>query len=147
VVYRFVIRATTLLAGLGAALVLASPIRAAAPNYILVTGPGLTHPILLSNWNENLALLLAVGGARRAIGITAERLEERPRLDLAEFWGWSGLPRPTRASKTPDHGHFYPAHGRQLAVIVLMVNGDTLPRLAPPTVLRILARHGIPLRL
>jgi hypothetical protein len=140
-------RAIVVATVLAVALVVAAPAGAAAPNYILVTGPGLARPVLLATWSENHALLLAVAGAPRARGVAAQHLAARPRLDLAAFWGWSGLPRPTRASKTPDHGRFYPARGRQPAVIVLMVNGERFPRLVPSSVLRILARHGIPLRL
>lgn len=36
-----------------AALALATPAAAAAPNYILVRGPGLKRPVLLDDWWEN----------------------------------------------------------------------------------------------
>jgi hypothetical protein len=42
-------RALLLFAALAVALVLAAPAEAAAPNYILVSGPGLRQPVLLAN--------------------------------------------------------------------------------------------------
>jgi hypothetical protein len=130
-----------------ASLLAAAPAHAAAPNYILVSGPGIRHPILLGNWDENLELLGALVDARVAKGSAVRHLARRPRFDLAEFWGWSGLPRPTRASQASQHGWLYPAHGAKPAVIVLMVNGTRVPRLLPPRVREILTRHHVPLRL
>jgi hypothetical protein len=134
------------LAGLAAALVVAGPAQAAAPNYILVSGPGLPRPVLLANWNENLALLVGVANAPRATGAAVRGLARRPRFDLAEFWGWSGLPPPTTPDGANQHGWFYPAHGSKPPVIVLMANGSNVARLAPPPVLRIFVRHHIPTR-
>jgi hypothetical protein len=137
-----------LIVGFATALVLAQPVRAAAPNYIRVSGPGLARPVLLADWSENLVLFLALNDARKASGASLHRLARRPGLDLAEFWGWSGLPRPATATKTEYHQRFYPAHGRQPAISVRVVNGITSPPcLVPPAVLRIFARHRIPLRL
>jgi hypothetical protein len=130
-----------------AILVLASPAQAAAPNYIIVSGSGLARPVLLSNWKENLVLLLAVANAPRARGIAIRGLAHRPRLDLAEFWAWSGRTRPTTATNANQHGQFYPARGSRPQVIVMTANGVTVPRLAPASLLKILARHGIPTRL
>jgi hypothetical protein len=130
-----------------ASLLTAAPAHAAAPNYILVSGPGIRHPILLGNWDENLALLGALVDARIAKGSAVRQLARRPRFDLAEFWGWSGLPRPARPSEANQHGWLYPAHGAKPAVIVLMVNGTRVPRLLPARVREILTRHHVPLRL
>lgn len=130
-----------------ASLLAAAPAHAAAPNYILVSGPGIRQPILLGNWDENLALLTALVDARTAKGSAVRHLARRPRFDLAEFWGWSGLPRPTRPSQANQHGWLYPAHGARPAVIVLMVNGTRVPRLLPVRVREILTRHHVPLRL
>jgi hypothetical protein len=129
------------------ALVLAAPAAAAAPNDILVSGPRIGHPVLLANWDENLRLLLAVANAPRARGAAAAGLAARPRLDLAEFWAWSGRPKPTSAKLASQHGSLYPAQGARPAVIVLTVRGVAVPRLVPPAAGRIFARHGIPLRL
>ena len=142
---RVVRRGTTLLAVV-AALALSGPASAAAPNYILVSGPGLSRPILLGDWKENLDLLAAVANAPRARGASVRGLASRPRFDLAEFWGWSGNARPTRPRDANQHGTFYPARGSKPAVVVLMVDGSRVPRLAPTAALRILARHGVPTR-
>jgi hypothetical protein len=134
-------------AALTAALVLASPGHASAPNYILVSGPGLKRPILLGNWSENGALLSALVDAPKAKRSVVLGLARRPRFDLAEFWGWGGRPRPTRPSRANQHGWFYPKHRSKPPVIVLRVNGENFPRLVPTTVLEILGRHHVPLGL
>lgn len=136
-----------LLTAVAVALLLPSSALAAAPNYILMTGPGLARPVLLPNWSENGALLSALVSAPRAKAIVVRGLVRRPRFGLAEFWGWGGKPRPTRPSQANQHGWFYPAHHGLPAVIDLTVNGIMVPRLAPDRALRILARHGIPTRL
>ena len=135
------------MAVLAAVLVLAPPVHAAAPNYILVSGAGLKRPIILGNWSENLALLSALVDAPRAKGTVVLALARRPRFDLAEFWGWGSLPRPTQPSQANQHGWFYPAHRSKPPVIVLMVNGYRFPRLVPAAVVKILVRHHVPLRL
>ena len=140
-------RAAALLAALAAALVLASPVHAAAPNYILVSGPGLRGPILMDDWSENAALLSALVNAARAKRSVVIGLARRPRFDLAEFWGWGGRPRPTRPSQANQHGWFYPKHRSKPPVIVVTVNGEKVPRLVPTTVLEILGRHHVPLSL
>jgi hypothetical protein len=137
----------SLLTALSVALVLASSAAAAAPNYILVSGPGLPRPVLMADWNENLALLSSLVEAPRASRGVVHRLAQRPRFQLAEFWGWGDQPRPTRPSQANQHGWFYPAHRRQPPVIKLMVDGAMVPRLAPAAALRIFARHRIPTRL
>jgi hypothetical protein len=141
-----VVRAAALVAALAAVLALAPPVYAAAPNYILVSGPGLKRPIILGNWGENRALLSALVNAPRAKGGVVLALARRPRFDLAEFWGWGSLPRPTRPSQANQHGWFYPAHGSKPPVIVLMVNGYRFPLFVPTPVIEILARHHVPLR-
>lgn len=140
-------RAVALGAALLSALATASSAQAAAPNYILVSGPGLARPVLLANWDENAALLLAVAGAPSAKGSAVRGLARRPRLDLAEFWGWQGLPRPTRPSQANQHGWFYPAHRGRPPLIAITVNGRSVPRLVPLKVLKIFKQHGIPIRL
>jgi hypothetical protein len=134
------------LAALATTATFASTASAAAPNYILVSGPGLTHPVLMAKWSENLRLLSAVANARKATGAAVRVLAQRPRLDLAEFWAWSGRPRPTRPNEANQHGWFYPAHASTQAVIELTVNGTAAPRFVPAVVLKILELHGIPTR-
>jgi hypothetical protein len=138
-------RAAPLLVALAMMLVVAAPAQAAAPNYILVSGPGITRPILMANWGENGKLLSALVDIPRAKG-TPHGLADRPRFDLAMFWGWGGRPRPTRPSQANQHGWFYPAHHSKPPIIVIRVNGDYFPRLVPARVLKIFAGHHIPLR-
>jgi hypothetical protein len=128
------------------ALALAAPASAAAPNYILVTGPGLERPALLGDWDENLALLSALADAPSANRAVVRRLARRARFRLAEFWAWGDRPPPTRASDAGQFGWFYPAHGRQPAVFRVMVDGTAAPRIAPSRALAILAGHGVPIR-
>jgi hypothetical protein len=80
-------RAVAALAALAVAgLVVAPPVEAAAPNYILVSCPGLKRPALLSNWSENHALLIALVDAPKAKARIVRGLARRPRCDVAEFW-------------------------------------------------------------
>jgi hypothetical protein len=120
---------------------------AAAPNYIFVSGPGLARPVLLSDWRENLALFHAAAVAPSPTAATVRGLRERPRLDLAHFWGWAQVPPPTKPRQANQHGKFWPAHGSQPAVILRATYGATGLRLATPKLLKILQRHGIPVRL
>ncbi len=129
-----------------AALVLAAPAAASAPNYILVSGPGLRHPVLLGNWKENLDFLLAVDNASVAAKKLTRSLAHRRRLDIAEFWGWGGYPAPTKPSEANQHGWFYPAHGSQVALIAITFEYSQVPRLVTARVLSILRRHGVPTR-
>jgi hypothetical protein len=125
-----------------AALALPAAARAAAPNYILVSGPGLARPIVLDDWNENLKLLLAVANAPT---VTVD-LRDRPSFDLAEFWAWADRPRPTRPRDANQHGSLYPAHGGSPAVITLTAGGRSAPRAVTAAVRSILVRRGVPLR-
>ncbi len=128
---------------LGAGVV-AVPAQAAAPRYILVSGPGLHRPATLGNWTENLAFVTSLLHARRP---TSGWQENRPRYDLALFWGVPTKPVPTRPNEANQHGSFYPATGGRRAVVKLRVSGKDFPRVATPETLRILARHGVPTHL
>jgi hypothetical protein len=123
----------------------ASSAQAAAPTYIIVSGPGLARPVLLKNWKENFELFQAAAVAPSASGAVIRALTHRSRLDLAHFWGWSGVPPPTSRRQANQHGQFYPAHGSQPAVIV--ITGNSGPQRATARLLEILAGHGIPTRL
>jgi hypothetical protein len=142
-----VARALALVGATAVALVLASTVEAAAPRYILLSGPGLARPVLLANWEENGTLLAALVNAPRARGETVRRLSKRPRLRLGLFWGSPEGRRPTRQSQANQKGWFYPTWRLQPAVIDLRVNGVRVPRIAPIRILRIFARHGVPTRL
>jgi hypothetical protein len=132
---------------LAAAVAFAAPAHAAAPNYILVSGPGLTQPVLLGDWNENLQFVVAIGQGRRAKGAALRGLARRPRYDLAEFWNWNFLPAPTDPREATQHAWFYPAHGRKPAIFKARIQGTRSLRIASAEALAILARHGVPTRL
>ena len=125
------------------AAAIAAPVAdAAAPRYILVSGPGLARPALLADWDENLRLLVSLVDAPRVSRPAARR----PVYDLALFWGVPAKAVPTRPRDTSQHGWFYPAAGSRPAVVDLVLNGERYPRVATPAALRILARHGVPVR-
>jgi hypothetical protein len=136
-----------ILAAAAVAAALVSTAEAAAPNYIYVRGPGLDRPVLLADWDENLDLFTAIVSSPVA-GKTATRgLARRPRLELAYFWAWGSRPRPTSGALANQHGSFWAATGTSRALIQLAPD-SSFPelRIASAKVLRILARHGIPVR-
>jgi hypothetical protein len=116
---------------------------AAAPRYILVSGPGLQHPVVLGDWNENLAFLVDFIPTRRP---SPGWRTDRPRYKLALFWGVPAQPVPNDPSKASQVGWFYPAVNGRRAVVVLLVSGRDGPRIASRKTLHILGRHGIPTR-
>ena len=134
----YVTRALVLIGCGAVAMALASGAGAAAPRYILVSGPGLEAPILLPDWGENLDLLVSMGNAPRIEPSTAG-LSGRRRLRLSLFWGWPESPIPTDPWDANQTGWFYPRTGSQPGVVELDV-----PRVAPTRAMRILARHGVP---
>lgn len=136
-------RALALAVAAVAALVLATTAGAAAPRYILVSGPGVSEPVLLGDWSENLELLTALVTARHADRATIRGLGARPRLRLGLFWGWPENPRPTSPAEANQTGWLYPAVGSNPAVIDLLVSGVRVPRIAPTGVVRILEGHGV----
>jgi hypothetical protein len=136
-------RVPVLLAAVGAAAVVAATAHAAAPRYILVSGPGLERPVLLDDWAENLVLLTALLPSRRP---TPGWRRGRLRYDLALFWGVPAEPVPTDPRQASQHAWFYPATRGRRAVFDILLSGQRLPRLATWRSLRILARHGVPTR-
>ena len=136
-------RALALAVAAVAALVLATTAGAAAPRYILVSGPGVSEPVLLGDWSENLELLTALVTAPHADRATIRGLGARPRLRLGLFWGWPENPRPTSPAEANQTGWLYPAVGSNPAVIDLLVSGVRVPRIAPTGVVRILEGHGV----
>ena len=127
-------------AAVAVAVALVPPAQAAAPRYVLVTGPGLTRPALLDDWTDNLRWLLAVANARRA----PLPRPASPRYDLALFWGVPKRPVPTRPQDASQHGWFYPRTAARRALVDLQVNGVRQTRLAPRALLRTLEEDGVP---
>ena len=137
-----------------AALCLTPSAGAAAPRIIMVTGESLAEPVFLSNHGENAELMLAFQQAAELEEgrlVDPKELRGRPYLELWLFWGdtrWAPYVREDRLSslrpeQANQYGRFYPAVGPRSAVMTLDVPGS---RKATPNLLRILARHRIPIR-
>jgi hypothetical protein len=141
---RIVVCVLTVVSIVLMAAVVAIDAHAAAPRYILVSGPGLQRPVVLGNWRENLAFLIGSLPGKRP---EPDWRTDRPRYDLALFWDLAAKPVPTDPRKTSQHGWFYPAFGSRGAVLKLMISGQDRPRVATREALRILARHDIPTRI
>jgi hypothetical protein len=133
----------TMLAVAASSLVLAGTSSAAAPRYIMVTGPGISKPILLADWSENLEVETAVLLAPRAE--RTHDLSRRSRLTLSLFWGW-GERRPQSPSEANQRGWLYPATRDRPALIALRVNGRSPLRDVTGRLERILQRHAVPTR-
>jgi hypothetical protein len=125
------------------AAVAAAPAGAAAPRYILVSGPGLERPVLLGDWGENLELVSALLPAKRP---GAGWRSGRTRYDLALFWGVPAKPVPTDPRYAAQHAWFFPAAFGRRAVFDILLGGRRFPRVATSMALQILARHGVPTR-
>jgi hypothetical protein len=137
-----------------AALWLAPAAGAAAPRIIMVTGPTLQKPVFLTDYLENLDLMIAFQRGREiAEGrvVDPKELRRRPYVELWLFWGedqWEpyvseGRLAELRREQANQSGRFYPAFGRRDAVMNLDVPGS---RKATAKLLNILARYGIPTR-
>lgn len=129
------------------AVVAGAPAGAAAPRAIAVHGPLLPAPVYLTDWEENLRLLLSVP---RDVHLPWSRVDRRPYLRLTLYWGegWQDEVREGRPDAAGQQGRFYPAVGdRPAAVIIFGREGDPVLRPVAPEGLAILAAHGVPVRL
>lgn len=133
---------------LGIALLLAlsvvsvPPVEAAAPQLLMVYGGGLTEPVILGDWDENLAFLLATSGS---IDVPTAELAGRPFHSLALFWGgeWSrymaegGSLATLRPEQANQQGasipHMAPARPfLSWTPLVALVGSPAVPILTPP---------------
>jgi hypothetical protein len=127
----------------------ATRLHRAAPGVIVFTGGALREPIVLSDWDENMRLMGAMG---HILTVPDSALTHRRKFEVAMYWGqmWSHF------AHTPDslemlrhvqpaqYGVFYPATTRLPALWVF----------GPPTVggqrsvtaegIGILERHRVP---
>jgi hypothetical protein len=135
-------------------LFLAPAAGAAAPRIVMVTGPGLDQPVFLTDYSENLDLMIAFQRGREIDEgrvLDPKELQRRPYLELWLFWGenqWEPYVREGRITElrreqANQHGRFYPAFGGRDAVMSLDAPGS---RKATAKLLAIFARHGIPTR-
>lgn len=127
------------------------PAYAAAPRVILVYGGGLSRPVVLDDWNENLDLMLAMNP--NAPDVSKDSLVRRPSFRVAMFWGavWDEYMRVggDPSSLNPDHaqmGRFYPRMGTSdpLFTFDSIPGPGALVRKLLPKGVEILARHGVP---
>ena len=146
-VRRFVVAIVVCaLAGLTAATACA-----AAPRLILVDQGGLARPIVLADWSENLTFLIEWNLARPARN---PPLRCRPAYRLSFMWGpeWndyvdSGMPlRAIRPGDTDAHGRFWPAWRGSSALLDPGHGVLVGARVATAKQLRVLRRHGVPIR-
>ncbi|MGI8689550.1 MAG: hypothetical protein ACR2M3_13330 [Thermomicrobiales bacterium] len=136
------------------ALLLGTPVAAAAPRYIIASGALLPQPIVLDDWQENLALMGATVEDPPPPTVSDADLAARPSVDLALFWdatiweplvlqhGLSSL-QPQDANQ---HARFYPAIGANAPLFVGMADGVFGPHRIGVRGLAVLARHGVPTR-
>lgn len=145
-------------------LVLATPAVASAPRVILIYGPPLPHPVILSDWSENLAVV-----AGDEAGVNVDALADRPYLRMALFWGpaWDEYVRAGKSlealhpEQASQRGRLYPATGDQPPLIAfespasapvpttpqpLSRTGVWLVSRLPPHGARVLAQHGVSTR-
>lgn len=142
-------RAAPILVALLVGACAAEAAEAAAPRLIMVSGPPLSSPVTLSNWNEIGSFVQAVANESPAVGRAS--LTGRPSLLLALFWDariWEPYVRQGRlASLRPDQanqfGRFYPATDGRPAAIDLPWAGRW-PKQLNAAALAILERHGVP---
>jgi hypothetical protein len=127
------------------------PTERAAPGVIVFSGGSLRTPIALSDWSENLDLMLAT--TQLASAPTGE-LAQRQRIAVAMYWG-SGW---RRFASTPDSlallprlkpaqgGAYYPPAGARPAVWVFgpMGASPSSMRVVAPRGMAILMAHGLP---
>jgi hypothetical protein len=129
------------------ALAVAGTAHAAAPRFILVSGPRLEQPVVLGDWAENLFFLQELSFGGRPDASVVRSLPRRPRYDLAMFWEWTSDEAPRDPDGASQHGWFYPAYRGRPAVSVARLNGKRMPRIVSVRALWVLSRHGVPVRL
>jgi hypothetical protein len=124
---------------------------AAAPRQILVDGGGLSGPIVLADWLENGTLL---SEWKLAPPARNPQPRCRPAYRLSLMWGpeWndhvdSGKPlRAIRPDGTEFHGRYWPAWRGRRALFTPGPGVVLGVKVATAKQLRILRRHGVPVR-
>lgn len=117
--------------------------QAAAPRFILVTGPPHPRPVLVAGQRENLDLLTDLAASPFAPARVVRTLATRPRLDLALFWTWRHREAPAHPGDASQHGWLYPRWRSAPAVVALKLDDSARPRLVSPAALAMLAHHGV----
>lgn len=129
-------------------LLAVSPAFAAVPRIVMVYGPPLEQPVVMTDWPENGWVV-----SGQELPTTAlDTLEGRPFLEVVLFWGpaWDEYVRVGKPIGTlrPEQGNavgrLYPAMGQAPAICVCA--GLAVRRLGPEA-LAYLERQGVPVRL
>ena len=118
---------------------------AAAPHIIVITGDSLSHPVVLSDWNQNNRFMASFVDGEI---IKSENLKDRPYLEVSLFWGseWQNYVKaghslsdlnPTRGNQ---QGRLYLATNRAPAAVSL--NGLFARKLNDDGI-SVLAQQGI----
>jgi hypothetical protein len=139
-------RGAAVIALLGA-LTLSAGASAAAPWWIMVSGPGLRQPVLLG-LTESQKIMQSVAYGDR---VPTRQLAQRPHFLLSLFWeDENSTEPPTDVTAANQRGWFYPAYGERPAAFVVV---RSIPGYAPASrrraaseMLTILRRHGVPTR-
>jgi hypothetical protein len=123
----------------------------AAPKVIVLGGEPLRHRVVLTDFDENLRLMLA---ATQVVPVSADSLAKRPRIRLVMYWGdqWSGrsdLPDSITTSLLANGaqpGAFYPAFRGRPALWKFGAVGrmPASMRWLSPEGVAILGNHGVP---
>jgi hypothetical protein len=143
-------RPTALIAGV-LALTGVSAAEAAAPRLILVSGPPLVRPIVISDWSDNGVFFSEVA---YSIPVGRRGLAARPSFRLSFFWDqrWSDYVAEGRSLRavcpcqTPYRGRFWPAYRSAPAVVDLGHGYYAGTKLATGKLLGVLRRHRVPVR-
>lgn len=139
------------LAALAVTLSTASVALAAAPRIMIVTGDDLSRPVVLDDWQENLAIMTAA--TNRPLDRTGEDLDHRPSYRIGMFWGsdWNAYveagkdPGALHLDQANQLGRYYPPTRNHAAVFTFDAipgPGALIRRLEPEGV-AVFARHRI----
>lgn len=128
-------------------LCVAGSVFGAAPHVIIIQGKGLSQPVILDDWNENVELL---GSFADNEIVKSEELVGRPYLEISMFWGpkWLEFVRSgqslnnLRTQDANQQGRLYLTTGNQEPAISL---NDLYARKLSHQGIAILRKHGIPM--
>ena len=121
---------------------------AAAPPYIMVSGPRLAKPVPSPTGRREPGPPPGGGRVPSPKGERAPRAEHQAAARPGVFWGWSLDSPPQNESERRQRARLLlPTYRGRPALIRMKVNGEDHVHVASPKVLRIFAKHGIPTRM
>jgi hypothetical protein len=127
---------------------LVTPVFAAGPHIIMISGQSLPKPVILSDWNQNQQFLASFTDGEI---VKTEDLKGRSYLELSLFWGpeWLNYLKSNRSldglrsEQANQQGRFYLATDTAGAVVSL---NSTFARRVNADGMRFLAEKGVPVR-